>query len=182
VTAAALLSVAAFEDGLHAQAFPTFGSERMGAPVEAYCRVATEPIRTREPVVFPDALVIQDPTLLHQVDLLAGLKPDGYVLINTKLAPSELGLESVLTGRPDGRVLTVDATALALEFLQRPTPNSALLGGFCAMVELVTLAALVRALEQRFPGAVGARNAEVAQRAFALVNQERTEVLHAPSD
>jgi pyruvate ferredoxin oxidoreductase gamma subunit len=72
VTAAELLSLAAFAEGLEAQAFPSFGSERMGAPVVAFCRTDTKPIRLREPIAEPDAVIIQDPTLLHHVDVLAG--------------------------------------------------------------------------------------------------------------
>src|SRR5512133_1983891 len=83
VTAAEMLSVAAFKEGRHAQAFPSFGSERTGAPVVAFCRIDDRAIRTREPVAAPDALLVQDPTLLHQVDLFSGLGPDAYVLINT---------------------------------------------------------------------------------------------------
>ena len=83
VTAAEMLSVAAFEEGRHAQAFPSFGSERTGAPVVAFCRMDDREIRLREPIMAPDALIIQDPTLLHQVDVFAGIKPDGYLLINT---------------------------------------------------------------------------------------------------
>jgi pyruvate ferredoxin oxidoreductase gamma subunit len=73
VTAAGLLASAAFSEGRYAQAFPSFGSERMGAPVMSFCRIDGKPIRTREPVTEPDALLIQDPTLLHQADLFAGL-------------------------------------------------------------------------------------------------------------
>ena len=83
VTAAELLSVAAFGEGRHAQAFPSFGSERTGAPVVAFCRIDDAPIRTREPIGEPDALIVQDPTLLHQVAVFEGLRPDGYVLINS---------------------------------------------------------------------------------------------------
>src|SRR5512144_739252 len=83
VTASEMLSVAAFEEGRHAQAFPSFGSERTGAPVEAQCRIDDKEIRLREPIMEPDALIIQDPTLLHQSDVFAGLKPDGYVLLNS---------------------------------------------------------------------------------------------------
>jgi pyruvate ferredoxin oxidoreductase gamma subunit len=82
VTAAELLSSAAFLEGRHAQAFPSFGSERTGAPVVAFCRVDDRPIRSHEPVTQPDAVLIQDPTLLHQVDLFAGLQPGGLVLVN----------------------------------------------------------------------------------------------------
>jgi len=76
-----MLSVAAFSEGRHAQAFPSFGSERTGAPVVSFCRIADHPIRAREPIAEPDALIVQDPTLLHQVDLFGGLRPDGYVLL-----------------------------------------------------------------------------------------------------
>ena len=83
VTAAELLSAAAFLDGHHAQAFPSFGSERTGAPVVAFCRVVDAPIRSHEPISRPDVVVIQDPTLLHQVDVFAGLAPTGFVLVNS---------------------------------------------------------------------------------------------------
>ena len=83
VTAAELLASAAFREDRYAQAFPSFGSERMGAPVMSFCRIDDKPIRTREPVTEPDALLIQDPTLLHQADLFDGLRPDGYVLVNS---------------------------------------------------------------------------------------------------
>ena len=92
VTAAELLSVAAFDEGRHAQAFPSFGSERTGAPVVAFCRIDDPPIRTREPIAEPDAVIIQDPTLLHQVDVFGGLGRDGYILINTSRTLDELGL------------------------------------------------------------------------------------------
>ena len=75
VSGAEMLSVAAFLEGRYAQAFPSFGSERMGAPVMAFCRIDDKEIRLREPVLQPDALIIQDPTLLHQVDLFSGLAP-----------------------------------------------------------------------------------------------------------
>ena len=87
VTAAELLSIAAFNEGACAQAFPSFGSERTGAPVVAFCRIDEHEIRTREPVAEPDALIVQDPTLLHQVDVFGGLRPTGYVLINSTKQP-----------------------------------------------------------------------------------------------
>ena len=95
VTATEMLSIAAFEEGRHAQAFPSFGSERTGAPVVAFCRIADKEIRSREPVMKPDALIIQDPTLLRQIDVFAGLKTNGFVLINTKSTFEELGLGEI---------------------------------------------------------------------------------------
>ena len=95
VTATEMLSIAAFQEGRHAQAFPSFGSERTGAPVVAFCRIDDKEIRSREPIMQPDALIIQDPTLLRQIDVFAGLKPDGYVLINTKHSFEEIGLGEI---------------------------------------------------------------------------------------
>ena len=100
VTAAELLSVAAFVEGRHAQAFPSFGSERTGAPVVAFCRIDDKPIRSREPIAEPDALIVQDPTLLHQVDVFSGLAPDGYILINSSRSFDELGLGELVERLP----------------------------------------------------------------------------------
>src|SRR5690349_6592159 len=83
VTAAEMLSIAAFNEGRFAQAFPSFGSERMGAPVMAFCRIDAREIRLREPVMQPHALIIQDATLLQQVDLFNGVSPTGFILINS---------------------------------------------------------------------------------------------------
>ena len=99
VTAAEMLSLAAFDEGRYAQAFPSFGSERMGAPVVSFCRIDDHEIRMREPVMEPDALIVQDPTLLHQVDVFGGLKPDGFILINSAKSFDELGLGEFV-GRP----------------------------------------------------------------------------------
>jgi pyruvate ferredoxin oxidoreductase gamma subunit len=174
VTAAELLSHAAFDDGLYAQAFPSFGSERMGAPVEAYCRMSRSPIRTREPVATPDVLIIQDASLLEQVDLLAGIRPGAAVLVNSERRTELLfaGREARLHGAD---VLTVPATLLALEYLGRPTPNSVLLGGFSAMTRLVSLDAVCSAIRQRFHGEVGEANVRAASAAFDHVVGEKQE-------
>ncbi len=164
VTAAELLSVAAFGEGRHAQAFPTFGSERTGAPVVSFCRIDDRPIRLHEPITEPDALIVQDPTLLHQVNLFAGLRPDGYLLVNTSRGLADLGLEA-LADLLDGRAVTVPATELAREHLGRPLPNAALLGAFAALTGQVSLKAVTEAIRARFPGAVGEGNVRAAEAA-----------------
>src|SRR3954453_1693532 len=135
VTAAELLALAAFLEERHAQAFPSFGSERTGAPVVSFCRIDDRAIRVREPIMEPDALIVQDPTLLHQVGVFGGMRPRGSVLINTGRAPEELGL-----GDLDFNVLAVPASELAREHVGRPLPNAALLGGFAALCGIVSLA------------------------------------------
>lgn len=173
VTAAEMLSVAAFMEGRHAQAFPSFGSERMGAPVMSFCRIADRPIRTHEPVTEPDALIIQDPTLLHQAELFAGLGREGYVLINSAKGFGELGLDEFVTGFHRDRLLVVPASALALTHLGRPLPGAPLLGGFAALTGMVGLDAVVAAITGKFSGQVAEGNAAAARAAFDFVADER---------
>jgi pyruvate ferredoxin oxidoreductase gamma subunit len=173
VTAAELLAAAAFREGRHAQAFPSFGSERMGAPVLSFCRIDDQPIRTREPVDEPDALLIQDPTLLHQADVLAGLAPDGYVLINATADFGQLGLAGLAAGSGTARRLTVPASALARKYLGRPLPGAPMLGGLAAACGVVSLDAVLAAIAERFSGQVAAGNAAAARAAFDYVTAER---------
>ena len=173
VTAAELLSVAAFDEGLHAQAFPTFGSERMGAPVTSFCRIDDKPIRSREPIAEPDALIVQDPTLLHQVAVFSGLVPDGYVLINTERDVAALGI-----GDLNARVVTVPAAQIAREHLGRPLPNAVLLGAFAALTGAVSLDALCKAIGEKFSGRLADGNVRGAEAAFQAV-QAREEVARA---
>ena len=178
VTAAEMLSIAAFEEGRHAQAFPSFGSERTGAPVVAFCRIADREIRLREPIMAPDALIIQDPTLLHQVDVFAGLKPDGYILINTSKTFAELGLADFVGRHRAERLRTVSATELALRHVGRPVPNVPLLGGFAAVSGIIQLESVIKAIRARFSGKLADGNIAAATEAFKIVRQEM-EAAHA---
>src|SRR5580765_8304090 len=154
VTAAEMLSIAAFEQGRHAQAFPSFGSERTGAPVVAFCRIDDVEIRLREPILAPDALIVQDPTLLHQVDIFQVLQLGGYVLINSKRSFAELGLSDIEQRFRRERLTTVPATEIALKHLGRPLPGAVLLGGFAALSGLITLDAVAHAIRDTFSGKV----------------------------
>ena len=179
VTAAEMLSIAAFLEGRHAQAFPSFGSERTGAPVTSYCRIDDREIRTREPISEPDALIIQDPTLLHQVDVFSGLSPEGYVLINSTRGIGELGLSELEDRFQPERLLTIPATDLAREHLGRPLPNAVLLGGFAALSGLISIGAVAAAIRQKFAGSIGERNVSAAEAAFDLVRDEQRETAGA---
>jgi pyruvate ferredoxin oxidoreductase gamma subunit len=178
VSGAEMLSVAAFIEGRHAQAFPSFGSERMGAPVMAFCRIADKEIRLREPVLEPDALIVQDPTLLHQVDLFNGLVPSGAVLLNTTRSLQELGLGELARGERAYRFTMVPATELALRHVGRPVPNAALLGGFAAATGALKLDSVLAAIRAKFPGAIAEKNIAAAREAFAAV-REAAEPAHA---
>lgn len=173
VTAAEMLSVAAFDMGLHAQAFPTFGSERTGAPVVAFCRIHDRPITFHEPISHPDALVIQDATLLHQVPLLDGVAAQTYLLVNTSRPLAELGIDELVSSLDPGRVVTLPATELARDRLHRPLPNTALLGALAALTGIVSLDAVQRAIGERFAGALAIPNMEVAALAHEHVMASR---------
>jgi pyruvate ferredoxin oxidoreductase gamma subunit len=179
VTAAELLSVAGFREGRHAQAFPSFGSERTGAPVVAFCRLDNRPIRLREPILAPDALIIQDPTLLHQVDVFGGLTAQGYILINTSRTFEQLGLEEFATGFRAERLHTVPATEFALKHIGRPLPNAALLGGFAALTEQISLESVSAAIFEKFPTKVAEANVAAAGEAFAFISQQMREAASA---
>ena len=182
VTAAEMLSIAAFEQGRHAQAFPSFGSERTGAPVVAFCRIADQEIRLREPILEPDVLIVQDPTLLHQVDVFQGLQPDGYVLINSKRSFDELGLGDIATRFRRERLTTVPATEIALKHLGRPLPNAVLLGGFAALSGLITLEAVAHAIRDKFSGKVADANIAAAAEAYEYIQREMEELKHAQAN
>ena len=178
VSGAEMLSIAAFIENRHAQAFPSFGSERMGAPVVAFCRIDDKVIRLREPVMEPDALIIQDPTLLHQVDLFNGLRPNGYVLINSTRTLEELGIGELAQEPRRYLLCTVPATELAMKHFGRPLPNAALLGGFAALSEAVKLSSVISAIEQKFSARIAAANVEAAKEAYDIVISEK-ELLNA---
>jgi len=167
VSASQMMSVAAFHQGLHSQSFPSFGSERMGAPVVAYVRIDDKEIELREPVLDPDLLIVQDPTLFGAIDVFSGLKPDGTVLINSGKSVEEMGIDDAVGHLPEGHVITVRATELALKHLKRPTPNTVLLGAFAAISDLLEMDGVEKAILEKFPGKVGEMNVAAAKAAYA---------------
>ena len=170
VTAAEMLAVAAFLEGKHAQAFPSFGSERTGAPVVAFCRIADKEIRLREPIQNPDALIVQDPTLFKALDVTEGLKPRRLSHRQHRRAASRR-CSSTHSSRSCATIArhAVPATELAMKHINRPAPNTALLGAFAALVGVVSLESVLEAIRSAFPGKVGEANVEAAKAAHALV-------------
>ncbi|MBF0304162.1 MAG: 2-oxoacid:acceptor oxidoreductase family protein [Alphaproteobacteria bacterium] len=163
VVAAYLLATAAFEEGRHCQAFPSFGAERRGAPVTAFVRIDDNPIQRRCQVRAPDFLIIQDSGLLHVAGVTEGLKPGGGVLVNSPRASDDVAAE---TGRP---TIALPASQLAADILGRPMPNVALLAAFLTITGIVPVDALGKALGHRFKGDVLERNRKLIDAAAALV-------------
>jgi pyruvate ferredoxin oxidoreductase gamma subunit len=163
VTAAELLAEAAFEDGKYAQAFPSFGSERMGAPVQSFVRIADHKVRARNQIDRPDYLIVQDSTLIGAIDVLSGLKDDGIVLVDSAKKPEELGLKT------KAKVLTIPATEIALKILGKAIQNTTLMGAFAGATGLISVDAIKRSVKKRFPGELGEKNAKAVQTAYDLM-------------
>ena len=162
VTAAELIATAAFAGGVHAQAFPAFGVERRGAPVQAFVRFSNEKIRLRSQVYEPDYIIVQDSTLIRGVNVFAGMSEGGIAIINTE-KKGEYAL-------PEGvRLIVIDATQIALEEIGLPITNTTLMGAFAAASGEITLDALKDAIEERFPGKLAETNFAAAKRAYNMV-------------
>jgi pyruvate ferredoxin oxidoreductase gamma subunit len=163
VTAAELLAVAAFADGKFSQAFPAFGVERRGAPVQAFTRISDDPIRLRAQVYEPDYVIVQDPTLIEVVSIASGVKDDGIILINSDFDPEHFDLDT------NAKIMTVHATKIALDIIGRPIVNTVLLGAFAGVSGLIDPASIKEAVMERFPGKVGEKNAEAIQKAYDMM-------------
>jgi pyruvate ferredoxin oxidoreductase gamma subunit len=162
VTSAEMLALAAIAEGNYAQAFPSFGPERRGAPVQAYVRVGTKQIRVRSSITDPDAVVVLDPGLLKIVDVTSGLKPDGIVIINTVKTAKQIRDEFKIKGR----LATVGATKIAQEVLGVPIVNTTMIGAVLKATGVVKLESVYEPLRGRF-GKLGDRNIEAMKRAYA---------------
>ena len=176
VSAAEILSVAAFIEGKHSQAIPSFGSERMGAPVVSFCRIDDKPIRLREPIMEPDALIVQDPTLFNAIDVFAGLSKNGYLLINSKRSIEELGIANAIY-LPEDKVRLVPATEIALHHIKRPLPNAVLLGALAAVTGVIQIDSVAEAISSKFPGKIGDFNIQAAEAAYKLLTHNNQEEL-----
>jgi pyruvate ferredoxin oxidoreductase gamma subunit len=166
VTAAEVLAKAAFKDGLVSQAFPAFGSERMGAPVRAFCRVSDKPIRIRSEIHTPDFCIVQDPSLMDTVNVFEGLKPGGIVVLNSE-HPEQVKV-------PAGAVLKpIAGTRIAQEVIGRPIANMVMVGAFAGITGLVTLESLQAAVKERFGGKVGDLNAAAVATAYQAAKEKK---------
>ncbi|NKB81378.1 MAG: 2-oxoacid:acceptor oxidoreductase [Nitrospirales bacterium] len=166
VTAAELFSVAAFFDGKYAQAFPSFGSERMGAPVTAFCRISNAKIRSHEPVSHPNVVIIQDSTLLLHVDVFSGLSQNGYVLINSTRTLEALQVEEFCSTLPEGHCRVIPVSEIAMQHLGQPFVNTGLVAGFAKLTGSLSKLSVEKAIQQKFPGHLGNLNAKIVAKVY----------------
>lgn len=162
VTSAELTALAAIEQGKYGQAFPSFGPERRGAPVMAFVRVSDEPIRTREKVYQPDIVVVLDGTLLSIVNVEAGLKEGGIIVLNTPKSAGEVREETGIAAR----LATVDASKIAMDTMRVPITNTTMLGALVKASGVIAMESLRAPIEHRF-GPISEKNFKSCTRAFA---------------
>ncbi len=162
VTSAELVAQAAISEDKYAQAFPSFGPERRGAPVLAFVRIDSEsPIKIRAGVTHPDVVVVLDPSLLSIMDVASGLKDGGIVIINTRKSAAEVRTEHGIKGR----LATVDATKIARESLGVPIVNTTMTGAMIKATGVIKLESMKQPVEKRF-GRLAERNIKAMERAY----------------
>ncbi len=162
VTSAELLAQAAISEGKYAQAFPSFGAERRGAPVLAFVRISENaPIWTRAEVTEPDVVVVLDPSLLRIVDVTSGLKDGGTFVVNTRKSAEEMSSKFSIKWR----LATIDASKIAQELLGVPITNTTMVGALIKATGVVRLESLVEPLRKRF-GRLAERNINAMKRAY----------------
>ncbi len=163
VAMAEMIAGAAFAEGKFAQAFPYLGGggERRGAPVQAYARISDEMIRLREKIEEPDLVIVQDPSIMDMVDVVAGLKDGGTLLVNAE-EPLDLDRRNV-------KAFYVPATRIAIETIGRPIMNTALMGAFARITGLIGVEAVEQAVTERFPKEIAEKNILAVRKAFEEV-------------
>jgi len=158
VTAAELIALAAFYDGQEAQAFPSFGVERTGAPIMAFVRISKNKIKTREQVYRPDFLIIQDAALIDDAEVISGCQSQTKMLINTTQTRQEIFQRLEITAqknkqkleiRPEN-IFTAPATEIALEFIGKNIVNTVILGALAKYSSLFSLESLNKAVTEKF--------------------------------
>jgi 2-oxoacid:acceptor oxidoreductase gamma subunit (pyruvate/2-ketoisovalerate family) len=168
-TASELLARAAIYEGKHIQSFPEFGPERMGAPVTAFTRISTEPIKIHCAVYNPNVVAVLDPTLIKTVPVAEGLSEGGAIIVNSKDDPAEI---RKILNVDKGKVLTAPATEIAIKILGMPITNTAMLGAVARVTGVVNLESLEKVIKERFRKDIAEKNFTVIKEAYKEVKSE----------
>jgi 2-oxoacid:acceptor oxidoreductase gamma subunit (pyruvate/2-ketoisovalerate family) len=169
-TASELLARAAISEGKYIQSFPEFGPERMGAPVTAFTRISTEPIRIHCAVYNPDVVAVLDPTLLKTVKVTDGMSDDGGdIIVNSKENAAQI---RKMLDTNKGKVWTVPASDISLKILGMPITNTAMLGAVARVTGAVSLETIEKMIIARFRPDVAEKNFSVVKEAYQEVKSE----------
>jgi len=163
-TASNILAQAALKEGKYVQSFPTFGPERMGAPVMAFTRISEEPIEVHCNIYEPDIVIVLDSSLLQSISVTQGLKENGKILINSSESP--LKMAEVLKVSRSFHVYTTPATEIAIEIIGRPVTNTAMIGALIRVSGIVSLNSIYQVLRERFPPKIAELNIKVVEKAY----------------
>jgi pyruvate ferredoxin oxidoreductase gamma subunit len=171
VTLGELIALSAYYDGKCVQAFPSFGVERRGAPIESYIRISNRAISRRDQIANPDYLIILDETLLGIPEIYRGLDKGDIVLVNS--CKTNDVLRRLFAIYPDISIVGIDATEIGMRYIGKPIVNTAILGAFSAVTKLIDFKSLKKSLEERFSGDVLEKNTAMAAEAFNLFSKKK---------
>lgn len=174
-TAALLFADAALSEGKNIQAFPEYGPERMGAPVQSFDRLSDKPITLHCGITNPKYVAVLDPTLIKSVNVLSGVPEDGKIVINTKKSPEDIKAELKIKGI---KVYTVDASKISIETIGRDIPNTPMLGALVAATGLLNIDKLLKDMESKLKKKFASKP-EVIQGNLAAVKRAYEEVRSA---
>ncbi|MBU0709857.1 MAG: 2-oxoacid:acceptor oxidoreductase family protein [Candidatus Omnitrophica bacterium] len=163
ITTAALIGFSYFKEGKYPYAFPHFGAARMGAPMNAFLRVDSKPVRLRSQVYEPNFVIVVDPTLMRGYNCFSGLKDDGIAVVNGK---DDLEMPKLKAGQ---KVLVVPANEIALKTIGKPLANTTLIGAFAAASGELKLDTILEVVKLRFSGKVQEGNIEAVKQGFEFV-------------
>lgn len=168
-TAAEIIAQAGTAEGKYVQAFPNFGPERSGAPTKTYLRISRSPIRTKEPVIDPDIVLVLDETLLDSEKVTTGLDRSEALIVNTKKADYEIRDKI----RFNGKIYPVDANGISMEIIGQPRPNTVILGKFIKITEAVKLESAIAEFRKIFEGKIGKeatdKNIQAIEKAYDTI-------------
>jgi 2-oxoacid:acceptor oxidoreductase gamma subunit (pyruvate/2-ketoisovalerate family) len=164
-----LLARTALYEGKYIQSFPEFGPERMGAPVTAFTRISTEPIRIHCAIYEPDVVIVLDPTLLKTVPVASGIDENGILIVNSADEPAKVR-ENLKTGK--GKLWAIPATKIALKILGTPITNTAMLGAVARATKIVNLESIEKTVKERFRSDLAEKNFAVIKEAYQEAKQE----------
>jgi len=172
-TAAGMVAEVAVDAGSNAQAAPEYGAEREGAPIKAYTRISSKPIRVHDAIYFPDVVVVMDDTLLETESVEDGLTEEGILLVNTKKSPAQVRQQLGLKGR---KVFTIDAMDIALKEIGRPIPNTVMIGALVQLTGAVDGKEIEKDIRKKLGGKLSEAmlqgNIRAVERAFKEVKGE----------
>jgi pyruvate ferredoxin oxidoreductase gamma subunit len=159
-TAAEIIAQAATAEGKFVQSFPSFGPERSGAPTKTYVRVSNREIRTHEPIVDPDVVVVVDETLLSSVIVTDNLDKNEALVVNSKKSPEELRELIEKKNKYEGKIHPIDANGISLQIVGQPRPNTVILGKLVKITEIVKLESVIVEFRKIFEAKIGKKNCE----------------------